>query len=140
MVDRTTAATSTETATAEIATLRQMLAAAYADKTKSTRTPALLPSIIARPDGVPSTAAATTEVATLRQKLKAAAAIKGTQTLDSLHKRTAALLPDPTRHGEDAGRHRAGDGRASESANAAPEWPRLVAGFIAGELGFAGMA
>jgi hypothetical protein len=87
-----------------------------------------------------------TEIATLRQKLTAAATnkTKSAPALDGLHKRTAALLPGPptldttarTRGATAQVMH----GRASESAPAAPEWPRLVAVFIAGELGFVGIA
>jgi hypothetical protein len=119
--------------TDEIATLRQKLAAE--DKAQST------------PND--RTADAGSEIATLRQKWAAAEAriqekAKSTPTLDGPRERMAALLRDlPTL--DAAARTRpataqAMHGRAAESVNAAPERPRLVAVFIAGELGFVGMA
>jgi hypothetical protein len=56
----------------------------------------------------------------------------------------AALLRDPPTLDTAARTLRAAaqvmHGRALESANAAPEWPQLVAVFVARELGFVGMA
>jgi hypothetical protein len=114
--------------TDEIATLRQKLAAE--DKAQSTP--------------IDRTAAAAAEIATIRQQLAAAAAriqekAKSTPTLD-LRERMA----DPPTLDAAARTRRATaqvmHGRAAGSANAAPEWPRLVALLIAGELGFVGMA
>ena len=120
---------------------------------------ALSPNIFTRPDGgsarsarprlmeaimVDRTAAAAAEIATIRQQLAAAAAriqekAKSTPTLD-LRERMA----DPPTLDAAARTRRATaqvmHGRAAGSANAAPEWPRLVALLIAGELGFAGVA
>jgi hypothetical protein len=115
--------------TDEIATLRQKLAAE--DKAQSTP--------------IDRTAAAAAEIATIRQQLAAAAAriqekAKSTPTLDDLRERMA----DPPTPDAAARTRRATaqvmHGRAAGSANAAPEWPRLVALLIAGELGFVGMA
>jgi hypothetical protein len=113
--------------TDEIATLRQKLAAE--DKAQSTP--------------IDRTAAAEAEIAAIRQQLAAAAAriqekAKSTPTLDDLRQRMA----DPqdaaarTRRATTQAMHE----RAAGSANAAPEWPRLVPLFIARELGFVGMA
>jgi hypothetical protein len=91
---------------------------------------------------------AAAEIATLKQKLTAVESrirenAKSTPTLDDLRERMAALLRDPPTL--DAARTlratlQVMHGRALESANAAPEWPQLVAAFIARELGFVGMA
>ena len=115
--------------TDEIAALRQKLAAE--DKAQSTP--------------MDRTAAAEAEIATIRQRLAAAAARiqekpKSTPTLDDLRERMA----DPPTLDAAARTRRATaqamHGRAAGSANAAPEWPRLVPLFIARELGFVGMA
>ena len=92
---------------------------------------------------------AAAEIATLKQKLTAVEArirenAKSTPTLDDLRERMAALLRDPPTLDTAARTLRATaqvmHGRALESANAAPEWPQLVAVFVARELGFVGMA
>jgi hypothetical protein len=120
MVDRTGAAAGTAAATAEIATLRQKLAAAEAR---------------IRETGRPNATEAYKDNA-----FKRFAPWKSDKTKE----RMAALLRDPPTLDAGAKTPRATaqvmHGRASESANAAPEWPRLVAVFLAGELGFVGMA
>jgi hypothetical protein len=92
---------------------------------------------------------AAAEIATLKQKLTAAEAriqwkAKSTPTLDDLRERMAVLLRDPPTFDAAArtpvATAQVTHGRATESANAAPEWPQLVAAFIARELGFVGMA
>ena len=92
---------------------------------------------------------AAAEIATLKQKLTAVEArirenAKSTPTLDDLRERMAALPRDPPTLDTAARTLRATaqvmHGRALESANAAPEWPQLVAAFVARELGFVGMA
>jgi chromosome segregation ATPase len=117
---------------ADIATLSQKLATE--DKTQNTP--------------IDCTVDAAAEIATLKQKLTAVESrirenAKSTPTLDDLRERMAALLRDPPTL--DAARTlratvQVMHGRALESANAAPEWPQLVAAFIARELGFVGMA
>ena len=122
----------TADAAADIATLSQK--PATEDKTQSTP--------------IDCTVDAPAEIATLKQKLTAVESrirenAKSTPTLDDLRERMAALLRDPPTL--DAARTlratvQVMHGRALESANAAPEWPQLVAAFIARELGFVGMA
>jgi hypothetical protein len=120
-------------AAAEIATLRQK----PAEEDKAQSTP------------FDCTADAAAEIATLKQKLTVVEArirenAKSTPTLDDLRERMAALLRDPPTLDATARAPRATaqvmHGRAPESANAVPEWPQLVALFIARELGFVGMA
>jgi hypothetical protein len=123
----------TADAAANNATLRQKPAAE--DKAQSTP--------------IDCTVDAAAEIATLKQKLAAVGArigenAKSTPTLDDLRERMTALLRDPPTLDATARALRATaqvmHGRASESANAVPEWPQLVALFIARELGFVGMA
>jgi len=118
---------------ADIATLSQK--PATEDKTQSTP--------------IDCTVDAAAEIATLKQKLTAAEAriqwnAKSTPTLDDLRERMAVLLRDPPTLDAAArpplATAQVTHGRATESANAAPEWPQLVAAFIARELGFVGMA
>ena len=131
--DKVTAdAAGTATAAAEIGTLRQK--PATEDKAQSTP--------------IDCTVDAAAEIATLKQKLTAVEArirenAKSTPTLDDLRERMAAILRDPPTLDTAARTLRAAQmmhGRALESANAAPEWPQLVAVFVARELGFVGMA
>ena len=130
---RTADAAGTATAAAEIGTLRQK----PATEDKAQRTP------------IDCTVDAAAEIATLKQKLTAVEAriqekAKSTPTLDDLRERMAALPRDPPTLDTAARTLRATaqvmHGRALESANAAPEWPQLVAVFVARELGFVGMA
>jgi hypothetical protein len=123
----------TADAAADIATLSQK--PATEDKTQNTP--------------IDCTVDAAAEIATLKQKLTAAEAriqwkAKSTPTLDDLRERMAVLLRDPPTLDAAArtplATAQVTHGRATESANAAPEWPQLVAAFIARELGFVGMA
>ena len=118
---------------ADIATLSQK--PATEDKTQNTP--------------IDCTVDAAAEIATLKQKLTAAEAriqwnAKSTPTLDDLRERMAVLLRDPPTLDAAArtplATAQVTHGRALESANAAPEWPQLVAVFVARELGFVGMA
>jgi hypothetical protein len=123
----------TADASADIATLSQK--PATEDKTQNTP--------------IDCTVDAAAEIATLKQKLTAAEAriqwkAKSTPTLDDLRERMAVLLRDPPTLDAAArtplATAQVTHGRATESGNAAPEWPQLVAAFIARELGFVGMA
>jgi hypothetical protein len=112
LVDRTAAAAGTAAATAEIATLRQKLTAAGARIRETGRHNA-------------------TE-AYKDNAFKLVTSSKSDQTKSPPTLDAAARTPRATAQ--------VMHGPASESANAAPEWPRLVVVSLAGELGFAGMA
>ena len=153
IVDRTAAATAEinrPTATeADQDNVLELFMPRESDKAKSTdeiATPGqeLVAEDKARSTPIDFTAAAAAQIATLRQQLTAAAAriqekAKNTPTLDDLRERmadrpkldAAAKMRRPTAQVMHE--------RAAGSANAVPDWPRLVTLLIAGESGFVGM-